>query len=369
MRISNCKISIFVIFLSWLTICSSAVFAQDKMPEQQPQQRIAFGDFHTDIRQTESEMDKVLPSEKSITDEANVAPNAFSERKKSVKNIFINGNSTEIIESESPITDKVNVNDFAYHFRLTGERRKRFDSKNPPNIERNQFSPRSFPAVAVQLDETKNAASLDNADNGKTEGFHWRSAIGQSLMFLAIQHGYAFTQPKTREAIKGKFWKDYVDSVKSLHGWDDGGRFFTNYIAHPMQGAFTGFIYVQNDPQGLKQQFGTSKDYWQSRLKAMAWSAAWSTQFEIGPISQASIGNVGLKGKQTWGDIVVTPTVGTALLVSEDAIDRFVMQRIERSTNSFYVRIFARMLLSPTRTIANLFRFKEPWYRDRPLAH
>jgi hypothetical protein len=207
---------------------------------------------------------------------------------------------------------------------------------------------------------------LDNTANKIDESFRWGSAIKQSLMFLAIQHGYAFTQLKTRKALKGKFFDDYVKSVKSLHGWDDGGRFFTNYIAHPMQGSFTGFIQVQNDPKGLKQRFGTSADYWRSRMKALAWTAAWSTQFEIGPISQASIGNVGLKGKQTYEDIVVTPTLGIAMLVSEDAIDRFVMERIERRTDNFYVIIFSRMLLSPTRTIANIFRFKTPWYRDRP---
>jgi len=214
-----------------------------------------------------------------------------------------------------------------------------------------------------------NEDTSDDAVNKIDESFHWRSATKQSLVFLAIQHGYALTQPKTREALKGKFFKDYVKSVKSLHGWDDGGRFFTNYIAHPMQGAFTGFIQVQNDPKGLKQRFGTSADYWRSRMKAMAWTAAWSTQFEIGPISQASIGNVGLKGKQTYEDIVVTPLGGTAMLISEDAIDRFVMERIERRTNNFYIIIFSRMLLSPTRTTANIFRFKTPWYRDRPRAN
>lgn len=225
---------------------------------------------------------------------------------------------------------------------------------------------------AASFDDTNYSPPLDDpakVQNGKAEGFRWRPAIAQSMMFLAIQHGYAFTQPKTRQALKGKFWKDYANSVKSLRGFDDGGRFFTNYIAHPMQGSFTGFIYVQNDPKGLKQQFGTSGKYWSSRLKAFAWSAAWSTQFEIGPVSQASIGNIGLKGKQTWGDIVVTPTVGTAMLVTEDAIDRFIIKRIERSTSNFYIRIFSRMFLSPTRTVANLFRFKEPWYRDRPTGH
>jgi len=213
---------------------------------------------------------------------------------------------------------------------------------------------------------SNNEDALDDTANKIDESFRWRSAIKQSLMFLAIQHGYAFTQAKTRRELKGNFFGDYIKSVKSLHGWADGGRFFTNYIAHPMQGAFTGFIQVQNDPKGLNERFGTSADYWRSRIKALAWSAAWSTQFEIGPLSQASIGNVGLKGKQTYIDIVITPIGGTVMLISEDALDRFVMERIERSTDNFYVIIFSRMLLSPTRTIANLFRFKTPWYRDRP---
>lgn len=99
----------------------------------------------------------------------------------------------------------------------------------------------------------------------------------------------------------------------------------------------------------------------------MAWSAAWSTQFEIGPISQASIGNVGQSGKQTYIDIVITPTLGTALLVAEDAVDKYVIRRIEAKYKSIYVRIFARMLLNPTRTLANVVRFKMPWYRDNGL--
>jgi len=83
-------------------------------------------------------------------------------------------------------------------------------------------------------------------------------------------------------------------------------------------------------------------------------------------VSQSSIGNVGLYGKMGYVDLVITPTVGTALLVTEDAIDRFLIRRIERATDNLYIRALARMFLNPTRTLANLFRFKEPWKRDRP---
>jgi hypothetical protein len=220
----------------------------------------------------------------------------------------------------------------------------------------------------VQITETKNYDDDSAASPPLDKDFRWRAAIGQSLMFLGVQHGYAFTQLKTRRSLKGKFWKDYVDSIKSLHGWDDGGRFFTNYIAHPMQGSMTGFIFVQNDPKGRKAEFGASSDYWKSRMKAMAWSAAWSMQFEIGPISQASIGNVGSSGKQTWEDIVTTPTLGTAMLIGEDALDRFIIKNIERRTDNFYVKVFVRMLLNPTRNFSNMLRFKAPWHRDRPPA-
>lgn len=356
----------FLLFGCLCAFSAADAFAQNKQPEQIPSLESS-----SEILQSSADAEVRADLDKSQTDDPPNAP----------RPVQTTGNGEKIIsEDKSDVeTEKLEplnsnrqsgINDFRNNFSSTVERKGRFAFNDAAIARAGRFSFR--PPLAASFGDLKNPASPGDAatvQNGKAGGFRWRSAIGQSLMFLAVQHGYAVTQPKTREALKGKFWRDYVDSVKSLSKWDDGGRFFTNYIAHPMQGAFTGFIYVQNDPKGLKQQFGTSKDYWRSRLKAMAWSAAWSTQFEIGPVSQASIGNVGLKGKQTWGDIVVTPTVGTAMLVSEDAIDRFVMKRIERATSNFYVRIFGRMLLSPTRTVANLFRFKTPWYRDRPPEH
>jgi hypothetical protein len=217
----------------------------------------------------------------------------------------------------------------------------------------------------------KHAHSAPSEERDKTSlpagRFQWRAALNQSLLFLSIQHSYALTQPKTRRDLGGNFLKDYARSVRSLHGWGDGGRFFTNYVAHPMQGSLLGFVQVQNDPSGSRRRFGGSSAYWRSRMKALAWSAAWSTQFEIGPVSQASIGNVGLHGKQTYVDLVMTPTAGLGLLLTEDALDRYVIERIERRTTNRYVRILSRMALNPTRTGANLLRFKKPWHRDAGL--
>lgn len=222
---------------------------------------------------------------------------------------------------------------------------------------------------AACLRENSAEVPPDEASQSGTRmrGFQWSPAIKESVLFLGVQQGYAITQPKTRRDLQGPFFGDYVRSVRSLHGWEDGGRFFTNYVAHPLQGSLLGFIQIQNDPKGITQRVGKSQAYWRSRLKALAWSAAWSTQFEIGPISQASIGNVGLHGKQTYIDLVITPIAGLGLLVVEDALDKYLVQRIERSSGSFYLKIASRVLLNPTRSVANLIRFKKPWHRDGGL--
>lgn len=219
---------------------------------------------------------------------------------------------------------------------------------------------------------TETASQAQAATANGTADFHWGPALKQSLLFLAVQHGYAMTQAKTRRELSGPFFKDWFRSVAGLGGWADGGRFFTNYISHPMEGAVSGFIQIQNDPRGLRQEFGRSRSYWISRLKAMGWNAAYSTQFELGPISQSSIGNVGLhtsldgkKRKMAYVDLVVTPTLGTAWLLGEDALDIYVVRWMESRTTRRLVRIPARLIFNPGRSIANLLRFKPPWYRDR----
>jgi hypothetical protein len=133
-----------------------------------------------------------------------------------------------------------------------------------------------------------------------------------------------------------------------------------------MEGGVTGFIFVQNDPSGTGLEFGKSPQYWKSRLKAMAWTTVYSTQFELGPFSEASIGNVGYHGTSQSGavDLVITPICGFGWQVGEDALDRYLIQRIETLTENRVLLIFARSVLNPTRSFANLIRGKVPWTRD-----
>ena len=132
-----------------------------------------------------------------------------------------------------------------------------------------------------------------------------------------------------------------------------------------MQGGVAGFIQIQNDPGGITRELGWDGAYWRSRLKAMAWSAAYSTQFEIGPISEATIGHVGKRaGTAGYTDLVVTPVGGLGMTVLEDALDRFVLRRFESNSSSANWQRILRMTLNPQRSLANLLRFKRPWHRD-----
>ena len=201
----------------------------------------------------------------------------------------------------------------------------------------------------------------------KQQGVDWKGLLFQSSYFLLIEQGFRLgTQPGTRAALEGEFFDDWFKSVKSTKGWGDGDDFLTNYIGHPMQGSVTANIFVQNDPRGRNQVFGWNSEYWNSRLKATAWSAVYSTQFELGPISEASLGNVGYQGKSQSGavDLVITPIAGLGWQVGEDAIDKYLIVKIETWTRNPLILTLARSVLNPTRSFANAMRMAVPWARD-----
>ena len=57
-----------------------------------------------------------------------------------------------------------------------------------------------------------------------------------------------------------------------------------------------------------------------SRLRAMAFSAVWSTLWTLGPASESSLGNVQLHASPGVIDLTVTPTLGLGWAIGEDAI-------------------------------------------------
>jgi hypothetical protein len=194
--------------------------------------------------------------------------------------------------------------------------------------------------------------------------FQWNDAIKQYMTMLMFQHSVRLFQEKTHSELGGPFWSDYVESVGGLGGWGDGDSLVTNYVCHPMMGSISGYIQVQNDPAGRRAEFGRSGAYWRSRGAALAAAAVYSAQFELGPMSEASIGNVGLKpGTMAWVDLLVTPLAGVGMMVAEDAIDRFVIAKAEGRLSRNQTRLL-RTFLNPSRSLANVIRFQVPWTRD-----
>src|SRR5260221_13554232 len=105
-------------------------------------------------------------------------------------------------------------------------------------------------------------AQTPESDDVETSKVDWRAITRQSLFFTGIQHAYRLgTEPGTREGMKGPFFRGYADSVANLHGWGDGDPFMVNYVGHPLQGAVSGFIYVQNDTLARRLGIGRDRRY------------------------------------------------------------------------------------------------------------
>ena len=221
------------------------------------------------------------------------------------------------------------------------------------------------------------------------EPYHWKGLLLQSFAFLMLEHGprVLTADAGDRHLLLNKpFWSDYWASLGqfNMHRWNDGDSFAVNYVGHPLQGAISGYIEVQNDPRGRGLELSRDRRYWNSRYRAFLWSLAYSTQFEIGPISETSIFNqggytypLGCDGKGAacdahakytnntgWVDFIITPVVGSLLLVGEDAVDRYISDPLVREHPYGLGYKVLRSSLNPSRSLANLMRGRYPWYRD-----
>ena len=203
----------------------------------------------------------------------------------------------------------------------------------------------------------------------KETSVRWDRVVGQILSFTAVQHGFRLTERKTRRELEGPWFRDWFNSASSLFiepTWSDGGGLFTNYVAHPMGGSVYAYIYRQNDQSDLRMVFGSGGGYIAHLAKASTVSALSSLHFEIGPFSESSLGNVGIpphRYKMAWVDIVVTPALGAVWMAGEDALDRYVIERLERRINNTAFKILIRIFLNPTRSMANGVAAERPWKR------
>lgn len=226
-----------------------------------------------------------------------------------------------------------------------------------------------------------------------TEPFHWKGLLLQSFAFDMLQNATRVitADQNDRHLLLNKpFWSDYWASLGQFNmgRWNDGDSFPVNYIGHPMQGAISGYIEVQNDPRGRSLKIARDRAYWNSRFRAFLWETASSTQWEIGPLGETGIFNQGgftypiqctkkssgpggcenPSAKYTnntgWVDFIITPTVGTLWLLGEDTIDRYLSDPLMAAhPNSFAYKLL-RSSLNPPRSLSNMLRGRFPWYRD-----
>jgi hypothetical protein len=230
----------------------------------------------------------------------------------------------------------------------------------------------------ILSESQRNTACEEGRLHGKPCRVSWPRLLGESFFFLAAQHGgnIAMDHDTRIQLTTGDFWQKYEYCVEHYRWsrWKDDDPFGVDYIGHPMMGAVTSSMYEQNDPKQRALSYENSRRYWMGRLRAMAYSAAYSAQWKIGLASEASVGNTGINyyirardgvytNETGMQDFFITPIGGLAWNVGEDAIDRFILSRVRRGTRNKWL-LLASSLSTPGRSAANVSRFRAPYYRD-----
>jgi len=229
-------------------------------------------------------------------------------------------------------------------------------------------SPASIMDLGAGDDQSKAMALRGGAQHREVseDRFQWKSAWAQYSLEISIQHGWRFAhEAGTRDATGyGPWFHDWIASIGETRGWDDGDGWHASYVGHPLNGGIYGFIEQQNDPLYRKVEWGDGRIYWMSRLRAMAFAAMASTQWTLGPLSEASLGNVQLHASPGFIDLVQTPGLGVMEMMGEDMIDRYFIIPLENRTANPWLILAARSLGNPARSFATLMSFHHGWSRE-----
>lgn len=205
---------------------------------------------------------------------------------------------------------------------------------------------------------------------------HWRHLLIEASLFNAFQNaGNLYTGYWYRyETTTGKWFQRWFDSDLgwSWQYWDDGNPPLDQYVGHPMMGAITNYLWIQNDPKGATVQIG-EPGYWKSRMRALAFTTAYHFEWKFGPFGEAGVGFIGDHGSHIvdgkWrndtGDVelVTTPVGGLLWTMAEDALDKKLVRRFEEKPRG-PAALLLISFLTPSRATANILRWRTPWYRD-----
>jgi hypothetical protein len=261
----------------------------------------------------------------------------------------------------------------------------------PENILGNSDPLAPGPHAVASGPPVNNMNSPKISSEGKTEKFHWRRALEESFTFLAIEQAWVvhtdFRWVVSENGIPfNHYWRDYKQSLSTWWqaGWSAGENPMYNYVGHPIQGAITSYIEIQNDPKSRDLEFSKSKAYWRSRLTATLWNGIYSTQWSIGPLSEMTVEKYGAKDRPPWNanntfpcdtktcywgvgkvNLVMTPVGGLGWVLAEDWMDKKIVRRVESSTRSRFLIDTVRCTFNPIRAGANILYGNRPWFRAR----
>jgi hypothetical protein len=222
----------------------------------------------------------------------------------------------------------------------------------------------STPELSSAVVSLAPQAMIRSAD-AQAPGVQWKPLMYESSFYLGVMHSFRFaTEPSTRNAL-GNNPFGYFAALGAMHGWSDGDGYYENYLGHPIEGAVSDYLWIHNDPRYRNVEFGRNHDYWISRLRAYAFSWAFSEQFEIGLFSEASLGQV-QRYCCAYGfvDHVMTPNASMIWLIGGDLLDRYVTIPLENRTRSVTARSLLRAVLNPPQSFANVLMLQYPWHRE-----
>jgi hypothetical protein len=249
------------------------------------------------------------------------------------------------------------------------------------------------PSPQQAISRTSGPTPDRKSSEGKRESFHWRRALEESLTFLAVEQAWVvhtdFPWVVSERGIPfNHYWRDYKQSLQRWWevGWSAGENPMYNYVGHPIQGAITGYIEIQNDPKSRFLEFANTKEYWWSRVKATLWNGVYSTQWSIGPLSEMTVEKYGSNDRPPWTannsfpcnpkvqlcywgvgkvNLVMTPVGGLGWGLAEDWMDKNIVRRVETRTRNRFLMDAARCTFNPIRGAANILHGNRPWFRFR----
>jgi hypothetical protein len=248
---------------------------------------------------------------------------------------------------------------------------------------------RTEPGARPTKNDFAASGAIEVSPKPKKEHFHWGRAMFETFSLFGIEQAYVVHDDYRWVTVENgvpfnHYWRDYKQSLSAwIHsGWNDGDPNMYGYVGHPIQGLATSYIQIQNDPASEKLGFSNTKAYWKRVLKATIFNAVYSTQWNIGPLSEPTIEKYGTKARPPWNqdgswpcttkncytgvgqiDLVMTPLAGMGWLVGEDWLDKNVTERIEAHTTSRVLIDTVRCGLNPIQVGTNFLHGKRPWYR------